>query len=41
MKYTPGYLVDNTWLCKHCGAFNAAYLEKCGRCEKPKPKKDE
>jgi len=33
--FKPGYLVDNTWFCP-CGALNAAYLEKCGNCEKEK-----
>lgn len=33
----PGYLVDNTWTCG-CGALNAAYLTKCGRCGKEKTK---
>jgi len=28
-------LVDSTWYCS-CGALNAAYLEKCGNCEKEK-----
>jgi len=27
---------DNTWICKYCGAMNAAYLEECGRCNKEK-----
>jgi hypothetical protein len=40
MKYTPGYLTDNTWKCG-CGSLNAAYRETCGKCDKPKPKKDE
>lgn len=31
-----GYLVDNTWECKHCGALNAAYKDKCGKCDKSK-----
>ena len=26
-----GYLVDNTWVCT-CGAFNAAYKDRCGKC---------
>lgn len=29
-------LVDDTWTCQ-CGAMNAAYLTKCGRCECEKP----
>lgn len=29
--HKPGYLVDNTWICK-CGALNAAYRETCGNC---------
>ena len=37
MNYKPGYLVDNSWFCE-CGALNAAYLKKCGRCNKPNPK---
>ena len=40
MKYKPGYLTDNTWKCG-CGALNPAYRETCGKCDKPKPKKDE
>ena len=40
--YKPGYLVDNSWNCG-CGALNAAWLENCGKCNKPNPKlkKDE
>jgi ribosomal protein L40E len=34
----PGYLVDNIWVCPFCGALNAAYLTKCGRCGKEKTK---
>lgn len=33
-------LVEGTWTCE-CGAWNAVYLTKCGKCDKPKPKKDE
>ena len=33
-------LVDESWDCG-CGALNAGYLEFCGRCNEPKPKKDE
>jgi hypothetical protein len=40
MNYNDGYLVDNSWNCG-CGALNAAYRETCGKCDKPKPKKDE
>lgn len=36
MNYKFGYLVDNSWKCKYCGALNAAYRETCGRCDKPK-----
>jgi len=35
VKYIPHNLVDSTWNCG-CGALNAAYLEKCGSCEKEK-----
>ena len=40
MKNNPFYLVDNVWWCG-CGSLNAAYRETCGKCDKPKPKKDE
>ena len=33
-------LVEGTWTCE-CGAWNAAYRTDCGKCGKPKPKKDE
>jgi len=32
-------LVDNIWKCG-CGALNAPYNLKCGKCDKPKPKQD-
>lgn len=40
MEYNKkmGHLVDNTWTCNKCGALNAAYLTKCGRCGKEKTK---
>jgi hypothetical protein len=35
VSYNLKNLVDNTWFCS-CGALNAAYLVKCGNCEKEK-----
>jgi len=32
--------VDKSWYCG-CGAMNAGWLTQCGKCDKPKPKKDE
>jgi ribosomal protein L40E len=31
-------LVDDAWICKVCGALNAAYRTTCGRCEENKIK---
>lgn len=31
-EYQSGELVDGTWTCSHCGAFNAKYLKRCGKC---------
>ena len=39
--YKSGELVDGTWTCRECGAFNAPYLKRCGRCFGIKEKKDE
>lgn len=25
-------LVDKTWTCKECGAWNAGWIEECGNC---------
>ena len=33
-------LVDKTWICKYCGAFNAGYLQKCGKCNEKCPCKE-
>jgi len=30
--YKSGELVDGTWTCRECGAFNAPYLKRCGKC---------
>ena len=35
-EYQSGNLVDGTWTCKECGAFNAKYLKRCGKCYNPK-----
>lgn len=29
-------VVDGTWSCNECGAWNAEWLTTCGRCEKEK-----
>jgi ribosomal protein L40E len=26
-------LVEETWTCSYCGALNAGYLTKCGKCK--------
>ena len=31
----PNWYVDNIWTCG-CGSLNAAYLKKCGGCDKKK-----
>ena len=33
-------IVDGTWICG-CGAWNAPWLEKCGKCNEEKPKENE
>lgn len=38
-KKPPNWYVDNIWNCG-CGAMNAAYRTTCGKCNKPKPKKN-
>jgi len=32
------HIIDDSWLCKVCGALNAAYRTTCGRCEENKIK---
>ena len=32
------HIVDDSWICKVCGALNAAYRTTCGRCEENKLK---
>lgn len=32
-------LIDSTWTCKECGAWNAAYLSECGKCLEMKENK--
>ena len=29
-------LIKDTWTCKVCGAWNAAYLTECGKCKEMK-----
>lgn len=38
MKSKPNTesVVDGTWTCKECGAWNAAWIDSCGRCETEK-----
>ena len=31
-EWKSGELVDGTWTCNECGAFNAKYLKRCGKC---------
>jgi hypothetical protein len=38
-EWKSGELVDGTWTCKECGAFNALYLKTCGKCNKKKYEK--
>lgn len=32
-------LIKDTWTCKECGAWNAAYRTECGKCLEMKEKK--
>jgi len=32
-------LIKDTWTCKKCGAWNAAYRTECGKCIEMKEKK--
>lgn len=34
-------IADGTWVCPFCGAFNAEWLDKCGKCKKNNPIHDE
>jgi ribosomal protein S27AE len=38
-RWKSGELVDGTWTCPQCGAFNAKYLVRCGKCFNPKTEK--
>ena len=29
-------IVDGTWTCEECGAWNASWLDLCGRCKTEK-----
>ena len=31
-EWKSGELVDGTWTCRECGAWNASYLKRCGKC---------
>jgi hypothetical protein len=33
----PAPFSDGTWSCPNCGALNAVYLDKCGKCDADNP----